>query len=89
MLGLDNMAALGAGISYHHKFCMEWMLHRDPNKRTAFDEGRVVAPGKTADLSFDLPQRVGPYQLFLGTEMSQTATTNGFAWAQWTHPCLE
>jgi hypothetical protein len=33
MLGLDNMAALGAGISYHHKFCMEWMLHRDPNNR--------------------------------------------------------
>lgn len=56
--------------------------------RSAFDESTMVAPGQVLDWELDIPQREGPYELILGTEMVPPATTNGFAWAQWTRPAL-
>jgi len=52
------------------------------------EQSKVVAPGETIDFQLDIPVREGPCQLVLGTEMSPDATTNGFAWARWTRPCL-
>ena len=59
------------------------------NDRTAFDEGTTVLPGESASLRFDIPERVGPCQLVLATEMAPAATSNGYAWARWTHACLQ
>ncbi len=67
---------------------VEFSVRLIGNTRTAFAESRIVAPGQTLDLRLDLPQREGPYQLALGTEMAPSAPSNGYAWAQWARPCL-
>jgi FkbM family methyltransferase len=58
------------------------------NGRSALDETRLVAPGERLKWEFDVPERQGPYDLILGTEMLPPATSNGYAWAQWTRPML-
>jgi FkbM family methyltransferase len=57
-------------------------------KWSVFEESATVVPGEMLDLRLDIPKREGPYRLALGTAMAPAASSNGYAWAQWTRPCL-